>query len=196
MRRLTLSLVAGAAAIACGGIAYAQSAQAPQREMTRAAVIQRVDQAFDRLDANHDGKLDQADREARQKIRFDRVDTNHDGQVSYAEFTAAHTRFAQARKERSAQRSERFGQHAGRQGEQRMALNGFGRGFAGRGGMARLADADKDGVITKAEFQAAALQRFDRLDTNHDGTVTRDEAKAARDNMRQQWQSHREAGDS
>lgn len=182
LRKLTLSLIAGAAAVAFGGGAYAQEAPAPQREMTRAAAEQRADQIFDRLDANHDGKLDQADREARQRIRFDRVDTNHDGQVSYAEFTAARARFAQARKDHPAQHSGRFGQH--------------GRGFAGRGGMVRLADADKDGVITKAEFEGAALQRFDRLDANHDGTVTREEAKAARDNMRQQWQSRHEAGDS
>ena len=107
LRKLTLSLVAGAAAIAFGGAAYAQEApapQAPQREMTRAAAEQRADQVFDRLDANHDGKLDQADREARQKIRFDRIDANNDGEVSYAEFTAARAGFDQARKARVAER--------------------------------------------------------------------------------------------
>ena len=200
MRKLTLSLIAGAAAIAVGGVAYAQPAQAPQREMTRSAAAQRADKMFDRLDANHDGKLDQADREARQKLRFDRLDTNHDGQVSYAEFTAARANFDQARKDRFAQRGERAGGQDASQGEHRLAHRGFGRGgFRGRGGsmgMMRMADADKDGVITKAEFQTAALQRFDRLDANHDGTVTSDEAKAARDNMRQQWQARRQAGNS
>jgi Ca2+-binding EF-hand superfamily protein len=200
MRKLTLSLIAGAAAVAFGGAASAQETpaqQAPQREMTRAAVEQRADQAFDRLDANRDGKLDQADREARQKIRFDRVDTNHDGEVSYAEFAAARAGFDQARKTRMAERGARSGRDGARRGEHRMAVNRFGHGFVGhRGALARVADADKDGAVSKAEFQARILQRFDRLDANHDGTVTADEAKAARDNMRQQWQSRREARDS
>jgi Ca2+-binding EF-hand superfamily protein len=193
MRRLTFSLIAGAAALAAGGVAYAQSAQTPQRELTRVVAEQRAGQMFDRLDANHDGKLDQADREARQKARFDRLDTNHDGQVSYAEFTAARAQFAQARKDRQAKAGEQRGQSFGRPGEHRMAMRG---GFRGRGGSLGLFHADKDGTITKADFVNAALQRFDRLDANHDGTVTRDEAKAARDNMRRQWQSRHQARSS
>jgi Ca2+-binding EF-hand superfamily protein len=198
MPKLILSLIAGTVALAAGGVAYAQSAPAPRQPMTRSAVEQRADRVFDRLDANHDGKLDQADREAREKARFDRLDANHDGQVSYAEFTAARANAEQARKGRIAQRGERFGPSA--RGEHRMAHNRFGRGgLSGRGGavgMIRMADADKDGAVTKAEFRARMLQRFDRLDANHDGSVTRDEAKAARDNMRQQWQSRRDARNS
>jgi Ca2+-binding EF-hand superfamily protein len=187
MRTLTLSLMAAAAALTVGGAAGAQSAPGPQREMTRAAVEQRADKTFDRLDANHDGKIDTADRAVRQKARFDRIDANHDGQVSYAEFTAMQGQRDQKRAGARGEHGQR-GQHFGRHGGHRFAMGGFAR----RGGMVRLADADKDGTITKAEFQAAALSRFDRLDANHDGTVTRDEAKAARDNMRQQWQARRQ----
>jgi Ca2+-binding EF-hand superfamily protein len=186
MRKSTLGLIAGATALAAGA-AYAQPAPAP-REMTRAAVEQRSAQAFDRLDANHDGKLDEADRGARQKARFDRVDANHDGQVSYAEFSAKHAQRDGARKERMARRGERRADGIGHRGGHRFAMPDFAR----RAGMIRLADADKDGTITKAEFQAARLQRFDRLDADHDGTVTGDEVKAARDNMRQRWQSRRD----
>lgn len=184
MRNLTLTLLVATAALALGGAAGAQSAPAAQPEVTRAAVEQRSAQAFDRLDANRDGKLDRADRAAREaerrKARFDRIDTNHDGQVSYEEFTAMRAAFG-------GPRHERFG----RRGEHRMGPNRFAHGF-GHLGMIRRADADKDGAITRAEFQGAALQPFDRLDANHDGTVTRDEAKAARDNMRQRWQARRE----
>jgi Ca2+-binding EF-hand superfamily protein len=198
MRKLILSLFAGTAVLAAGGVAWAQPAQAPRQPMTRAAVEQRADRVFDRLDANHDGKLDHVDRKAREKARFDSVDTNHDGQVSYAEFTAARANAEQARKGLIAQRGERYGQ--GARGEHRMAHSRFGRGgLRGRGGavgMIRMADADKDGAVTKAELRARMLERFDRLDVNHDGTVTRDEAKAARDNMRQQWQSRRDARNS
>ena len=41
-------------------------------------------------------------------------------------------------------------------------------------------DADHDGVLTRAEVQAARGRMFDRLDTNHDGAVTAAEAEAAR----------------
>ena len=158
--------------------------------MTRAEAQQRADQLIARLDANHVGMLDQAVRDARQKIRFDRLDSNHDGEVSYAEFTAARSRFDQARDEH---RSE----HGGRAGGHRLAGRGLGAIFrAEGGGLAQMADANKDGVVTKAEFEAAALERFERLDANKDGVVTPDEAKAARDNLRQQWQSRREARDS
>lgn len=193
MRKLTLSLIAGAAALAVGGAAYAQAPQATQHQprhqsMTRTAVEQRTAKAFERLDANKDGKLDQADRTAREKARFDRVDANHDGSVSYAEFTAMHTQHDGARKEHQAQGSDRA-ERAGRLGQHRMAFRG---GMRGGAGMTRLADADKDGAITRAEFQAAALQRFDRLDANKDGTVSPDEAKAARDSLRQRWQARRD----
>jgi Ca2+-binding EF-hand superfamily protein len=193
MRKLTLSLIAGAAALAAGGAAYAQAPQATQHQpqhqpLTRAAVEQRTAKAFERLDANKDGKLDQADRTAREKARFDRVDANHDGSVSYAEFTAMHTQHDGAGKERFAQRGE-HADRAGRAGQHRMAFRDASRG---RGGMTRLADADKDGAITRAEFQAAALQRFDRLDADKDGTVSPDEAKAARDSLRQRWQARRD----
>lgn len=43
------------------------------------------------------------------------------------------------------------------------------------GGMMMRADTDNDGVITKAEALAQAAQRFDRMDLNRDGKLTRDE---------------------
>ena len=60
--------------------------------ITRAEAQAHAGQMFDRLDANHDGKLDQADREARKaefkaKI-FAAIDTNNDGSISQAEFMA------------------------------------------------------------------------------------------------------------
>jgi hypothetical protein len=175
MRKLALFLAAGAAALVVAGAAYAQAPQA-RPPLTRAAAEQRSDKLFARLDANHDGKIDQADHAVREKTRFDRVDANHDGQVSYAEFTAMHGRRDDARAERSPR------------GVNHMALR-----RAGAGRLIRLADADRDGAITQAEFHAAALTRFDQLDADKNGTVTPDEAKAARDSRRQQWQARREA---
>ena len=174
MRKLTLSLLAGAAAIAAGGAAYAQAGAPAGGELTRAAVEQRTAQAFQRIDTNGDGKIDQADREARHKARFDRIDADSNGAISYAEFTAKRGDRAEGR--------ERMGRRGGRDGH-RMGM----RGLRGHGGFVRgMADADKDGAITQAEFQTAALQRFDRVDADNNGTVTREERKAVRDAMRQQ----------
>jgi hypothetical protein len=58
-----------------------------------------------------------------------------------------------------------------------------------------MADANRDGTLTQAEFTGAAMQRFERTDANHDGTVTREERqtarKAMRDQMRARWQERR-----
>lgn len=43
------------------------------------------------------------------------------------------------------------------------------------GGMMMRADTDGDGVITRDEAIAQATERFDRLDLNRDGRLTRDE---------------------
>jgi Ca2+-binding EF-hand superfamily protein len=40
-------------------------------------------------------------------------------------------------------------------------------------------DANHDGKLSAAEFKAPRLQQFDRVDLNHDGTVTPDEERRA-----------------
>lgn len=49
---------------------------------------------------------------------------------------------------------------------------------------AKGADANRDGVVTRAEAAADADRRFAALDANRDGTLTRDEMRAARDARR------------
>ena len=51
-------------------------------------------------------------------------------------------------------------------------------------GMMMRADTDGDGVITRAEALAQAGQRFDRMDLNHDGRLTRDELQQIGQRMR------------
>ncbi|WP_445192521.1 hypothetical protein ACT009_00850 [Sphingomonas sp. Tas61C01] len=46
------------------------------------------------------------------------------------------------------------------------------------------ADPAGNGVVTKAEWQARSAARFDRLDTNHDGTLDATERAAMRDRRR------------
>ena len=54
------------------------------------------------------------------------------------------------------------------------------------GGMFGIADLNKDGRVTLAEAQQAALQRFDRIDLNRDGKLTPEERQQARQQLRAQ----------
>ena len=186
MRKLTLSI--GAALLVTTGVAVAapQIAGHMQADMTRAQVQAKAAEHFAKLDANSDGKLDQADRAARQAKVFDRIDADHDGAISRDEFAA-----------KRAGRGERAGgDHAGMaamdhgqaDGQHRMA----GHRMGGRM-MARMADTDKDGAITQAEFTAAALKHFDTVDADHNGTVTATERQSAHAAMKAKWQQRRAA---
>jgi Ca2+-binding EF-hand superfamily protein len=136
---------------------------------------------FARLDLNHDGKITAAEAEAARsqhakakggqpakaqaaafKGLFARADTNHDGVITSAEFDTM-----------------------GQQIKARMEKAGAARdGMATR--MFTMADANKDGRVSLAEMQQSALARFDRMDLNHDGKITPDERKAARQQRKAQ----------
>jgi hypothetical protein len=64
------------------------AAPAP-RTISFAQVKAAGDSMWDRLDANHDGRIDRADRDARLLEGFARWDTNHDGMLGRAELRAA-----------------------------------------------------------------------------------------------------------
>ena len=170
MRKLTISLIAGAVVLTASGVALAQGLQSPAPDLTRAAAQQRATEAFARMDANGDGRIDATDRDARQKARFDRIDADKNGALSLAEFTAA--------------RSDRDGDRAGRgdRGPRRHMRGGLAGPPMGPNG---IIDANQDGTLTQAEFTAAALARFDAADADSNGTVTAAERKAQRDTMRE-----------
>jgi hypothetical protein len=207
MRKIVTLSIAAAALIGASGVAYAQADAAPAREpLTRAQVEQRSAKAFGRLDANKDGvlnradrqaardvrqqqrfarldanddgELNQADREARRKQAFDRVDADHSGGISYDEFAALRDQRIERRGERRGPEAARFERR--RPGGPDGLRGAAGRGRLGGAGIARRADADRDGSITQAEFAGAALARFDRVDANKDGTISADERPAPR----------------
>ena len=61
-------------------------------------------------------------------------------------------------------------------------------------GMMRGADVDGNRAVTRAEFDAALMQRFARMDADGDGNVTAAERKAARDAMRETMRQRRSQG--
>jgi len=170
---LSALLLAGGIAIAAphggmhrGGMHGADANQ--DGTVTRAELTTQLDQHFAKLDTNGDGQVTKEEREAHHKARadgrFKALDTDGNGQVSRAEFDAA-------REKRAAKRAERSGQ--GGEG------GGHRGGHHGMRGMHGMMDANKDGTITKAEFQSRAFAMFDRLDANKDGQVTKEERDAA-----------------
>lgn len=153
---------------------------------TRGEAVERARAMFARADVNRDGFITQDERQAmrgamgqrmkaqrmarqadpaRRAQMFDRLDTNRDNVISRDEW-------ARAEAMRGERRAE--GRRGAMRGD-RMAM----RGRMG-GAMLRAADADRDGRISLAEAQTAAVQRFDRLDLNRDGRVTPDERMQAR----------------
>lgn len=182
MKKFTLGL--SLIALTIGGAAWAaqDTPAGPRggadRTTTRAEAQAMAAQMFARMDKNSDGKLDEADRAAHKAEMFTRLDTNKDGSISRDEFAAARERRAGA-----------GGPDGQPDGERRMGRrhggggHGEGRG-EGRGGMrgmmGKMADANKDGAITQAEFTASAMTHFERLDANKDGQITPEERRAAR----------------
>ena len=204
-----LMILSGVALLALAGGAIAQPpGDEPGRgarrgaDVTRAEVIQRSDAAFARLDANHDGRFTREEgqalgRQRREQMRarmFERLDADNNGQISREEF-------AQARQGRGMR-----GRHGpggpggpgamadrgpdgpppGRPGMRRGFRHG-GPGMHMRMGARMFGEA---GFITAGQFRARALERFDRADANHDGTLTVAERRAQRGEMRR----HRRMG--
>ena len=103
-------------------------------------------------------------------IFFKHLDANGDGRIEQAEMQAA-------RDQRQAKRAERGearqGEKAGKRGGERRE----GRRGAKRGQI----DANGDNIVTRAEFGARALERFERADANGDGVVTAQERSASRE---------------
>jgi len=167
-KKLLIALAAGTGLAGLAvGTAWAQDAASPRGDrpaMTRDAAQERAGTMFARLDANSDGVLNEADREARQRQMFARMDTNGDDMIEFSEFTAMREKVGEMRAERVGERRGRRGH-----GDRRMG----GRGMGER--MMANADSDGDGAVSQAEFSTALLARFDAADTNGDGEISGDE---------------------
>ena len=109
-------------------------------------------------------------------LAFNRMDANRDGIISRDEFA----RGRQVRVERVV--INRGGQ-PGQPGMRAMRRGGGG-GMLGAA-LLRMADQNRDGRVTLAEANGAALRHFDMMDSNRDGRITPQERAAGRIHMRQ-----------
>lgn len=140
---------------------------------------------FERADLNKDGAITMDEVRTTRTAMFDRVDKNKDGFVTEEEMRAA----------RPARPDGMQGpprpRHEPREGHDLMSF----------------ADANQDGAVTRAEFDAALATRaqekqtmmqqrsaemFTRLDANKDGRVTRDELEAMRSRMGERMKDRRD----
>lgn len=131
---------------------------------------------FGRLDTDGNGSVTLAEMNAKAADRFARLDADKDGFVTPAELQARH--------------AKRGGDHAGKgHGRGRDGAD-HGRHHARRDPAERFAarDADKDGRLSLAEFQAGGEKRFARLDADRNGGVTREEMTKARE----AWKNRRQ----
>ena len=188
-----LTILAGVALVAAGGVAVAQTATqapatqalapharaaAPAADMTRAQATQRAQERFGRLDLNRDGRFTpeeaQQGREQRRAERmnamFDRVDADRNGSITREEMRAAQEARLTARDD-DRPRGHRF-------------MRGHGRRGAGGEGMRGGRMFGEQGYITAEQFQTRALERFDRLDADDNGVVTATERQGARHHRR------------
>lgn len=102
-----------------------------------------------------------------------RADANHDGMISRDEFLAA----------RAARFDRMDRNHDG------YLTDADARGLPGRAArmfplMLRMADSDNDGRISREEFNAMPARGFDRMDSNGDGMLDRDELAHAAQQFR------------
>lgn len=166
MNRWIMGTAAAAAAFAGTAIAQQQT-PAPDQPRGWARMLTK-------LDTNRDGQISVDEAMATAKNRFAKADANGDGKISEQEAMAM----------RQQRRDRMLALRGGPDGGSNGGPGGWHRGGRGRGGtgmmLARL-DTDRDGKLTRAEYDAP----FDRFDTNRDGTVDTTEIQAARQMMRQ-----------
>jgi Ca2+-binding EF-hand superfamily protein len=150
-------------ALALASPAFAQQSQAPQPGQSMPQQGGRPS-PFDRLDTNRDGVITREEVRMVRTESFNRLDTNRDSFLVREEMMAGRASMGQAE-----------GQRPGRGGPMEERRMHGGGGLAG-------ADANQDGNITRAEFDAAMNARLARQ--NADQSANRDRLFAALDGDR------------
>ncbi|MEO9131960.1 MAG: hypothetical protein ABI240_12200, partial [Sphingomonas sp.] len=133
-------------------------------------------------DADHDGKISRAEFMAQTAQRFTKLDANGDGQISGDEMKAMMERMREGGGMMGGRHAP-DGQAAGAMmppppGAEGGAMRGH-HGHRGPGKLERL-DTNHDGKISRDEMCADADRHFDKLDTNHDGFIDQAEMDASR----------------
>lgn len=117
---------------------------------------------FKEMDANGDGRATHEEYTSNVQARFAKIDANGDGSIAAAEWTAA--------REKPKKNPLKFWE------KDEPEPAGPALSPTGKLGPA---DANSDGQITRAEYEAEAETMFTTLDADHDGALTEQELAAA-----------------
>jgi Ca2+-binding EF-hand superfamily protein len=107
------------------------------------------DAMFERMDSNHDGKVSPEEHAVEAKAMFENMDADHNGTVTEAEMTAAHDKMMGKTTDK---KTENKAEH-------------------------EMSAAEKI-KLTVAEHEAGAKAMFDKMDTDHDGYLSKAECTA------------------
>ncbi len=134
------------------------------------------------LDRNEDGFIDRGEIDGFRTRMFERLDTDGNGNFTEEEMKAHH--------------ADRHGRGNGRHEGTRMGHGMPGRGMPGHGGQRHGAggsadgmmfwflDRDENGYVERAEIDAFRTKKFEKLDADGDGTITREDMKARAEHSR------------
>lgn len=173
-------LAAVLASTAIGGAAIAAQTAAPPPPPAPMMHHGHHGDWMARIDVNHDGVITRDEAMTAADAKFARYDTDGNGQITHQEMQA----HMAARHDRMmARRGTDTPPSAGRDGG---PMRG-GPGMHPGGGMMmmRRMDTNHDGIISRDEAHAAAVAMFDKADTNHDGRIDQGEIAAAKAQMAQ-----------
>jgi len=123
---------------------------------------------FKTADTNKDGVIDQTEFQASRDKWFAELDTNKDGFITTDELKAFGDKMHAKWQQKQADATQ---QNDG-------ATNDDGRGDKMAQHILARVDTDKDGKISKAEFDTESVALFKRLDKNSDGKIAADEVPA------------------
>jgi Ca2+-binding EF-hand superfamily protein len=126
----------------------------------------RMHRMLERVDANKDGRISTAEMDSALSRSFAVFDTNHDGVLSKAEVENRRATFKAYRQQLHAER--KAGKHVAGVVALPKAID---RHFA------RI-DANRDGVLSKAELASVAQRLFKHRDHNRDGYISTADFKA------------------
>lgn len=154
----------------------------------------RIAEAFADIDANHDGTIDPSEIDGANKPAFKKLlargDANDDGKIDSKEFEALARKALAARKD--AGKADKPAEAAPKPepAKPELAKPEPAKGEADRKEKVaqflqrfQAMDANKDGKVTREEFKGRPAL-FDRLDADHDGVIDRADLKALREKQK------------
>lgn len=147
-------------------------AQQQQLSAERAGHLRQTHVRFNALDKDEDGYISRAEFSRSGDSAFSRMDTNKDGVLSVADPKPAprgeDTRSEQTRAEQARQQQAQSSQPR----RERLLQMPTTHSVAG---MLAMYDSNKDGRVSRAEYEQGRAAQFAGVDTNRDGALSYDE---------------------